>query len=210
MRVFVDEHGDTGLKMTQGSSKFMVVALVIFRDEDSAGKANERIARLREEINKPAGFEFHFKENSHAIREAFFRAIAPLEFRYTGLIADKARLQNAGYTFREAFYRDACGEVFDHAAPLLQNAIVKIDRSGGLKFRQELASFLKKRLNETDQAPPRIREVIVPISKNDSLLQMADMICGAIARSCRAERQNDDTFRKIIAQREIPLRPWPE
>ena len=210
MLVFVDEYGDTGLKMGQGSSAFMAVVLVIFQDAESAEEANARIARLRTEIYKPAGFEFHFKENSHAIREAFFRAVAPLRFHYTGLIADKTRLQSAGYSFGEAFYRDVCGQVFDHAADLLQNASVRIDRSGGFTFRQELASFLKKRLNEPNYASPRIREVSMPMSKNDNLIQMADMICGAIARSIRVERQNDATFRKMIAHREIPMRLWPE
>ena len=177
---------------------------------ERAQAADERIARLRTELGKSPGFEFHFKENSHSIREAFFRAVAPLEFQYTGLIVDKARLQRTGYSFREAFYRDVCGEVFDHAANLLENASVKIDRSGGHSFRQELASFLKRRLNEENQAALRIRKIDMPISKNDSLLQMADMICGAVARSVREERRNDDTFRKIVAHREIPVRRWPE
>jgi len=210
MLVFVDEYGDTGLKIGQGSSEFMAVVLVIFQDAESAQEANERITQLRIELGKAPGFEFHFKENSHSIREAFFRAISPLEFRYTGLIVDKARLKRAGYSFRNAFYRDVCGEVFDHAADMLENASVKIDRSGGRVFRQELASFLKRRLNEVDQEPVRIRKIDMPISKNDNLLQMADMICGAVARSVRAERQNDATFRKIVAHREVPLRLWPE
>ena len=36
MLVFIDESGDTGRKLEKGSSKFFVVALVIFEDHDEA------------------------------------------------------------------------------------------------------------------------------------------------------------------------------
>ncbi|MDP2952974.1 MAG: DUF3800 domain-containing protein [Chloroflexota bacterium] len=37
MLVFVDESGDPGLKLEQGSSTHFVVALVIFEDHDETG-----------------------------------------------------------------------------------------------------------------------------------------------------------------------------
>ncbi|MBC7526997.1 MAG: DUF3800 domain-containing protein [Chthonomonadaceae bacterium] len=209
MLVFVDEYGDTGQKIGQGSSEMMAIILVIFRGTVEAQRADHRIMQLRAELNKPAGFEFHFKDNSNVIREAFFRAIAPLEFEYTGVIVDKTQLQTGSYSSK-TLYRDVCLELLDHASSLLQNASVKIDRSGSLKFRQELASFLKKQVNEANQLVPRIRDISTPASKNDSLLQMADMICGAVTRSVRVERQNDFTYRKIIAHREFPVRLWSE
>ncbi len=36
MLVFIDESGDTGLKIDKGSSKYFVIALVIFEDHEEA------------------------------------------------------------------------------------------------------------------------------------------------------------------------------
>ena len=80
MLVFVDESGDTGFKLGHGSSEIMTVSLVIFDDESIAQEVDNRIVTLRTELHQPLNFEFHFKNNSDTIREAFFRAIAPFDF----------------------------------------------------------------------------------------------------------------------------------
>ena len=47
-------------------------------------------------------------------------------------------------------------------------------------------------------------------SKGNNLLQMADMICGAVARHYRRDRQEATQFYKIIAHRDFAVRVWPE
>lgn len=77
MLVFVDESGDTGLKLDRGSSKFFVVTLVVFEDHDEALACDERIQLLRRELGFSPKTEFHFRTNSRRIRQAFFDAVAP-------------------------------------------------------------------------------------------------------------------------------------
>ncbi|MBD3338866.1 MAG: DUF3800 domain-containing protein [Candidatus Lokiarchaeota archaeon] len=47
MLVFVDESGDSGLKINKGSSKFFIVTLVLFEEDDEANAADQRIDLLR-------------------------------------------------------------------------------------------------------------------------------------------------------------------
>jgi len=62
MLVFVDEAGDPGLKLEQGSSPYFVVALVIFADNDEAEAADARITLLRREMRLDPRFEFRFNK----------------------------------------------------------------------------------------------------------------------------------------------------
>ncbi|MBI3313947.1 MAG: DUF3800 domain-containing protein [Candidatus Omnitrophica bacterium] len=39
MLVFIDESGDSGLKITEGSSRYFSIALVVFEDREEAGSA---------------------------------------------------------------------------------------------------------------------------------------------------------------------------
>ena len=51
MLVFVDESGDAGLKINQGSSPHFVVALVVFEDNEEATVLEQRIQLLRHLIS---------------------------------------------------------------------------------------------------------------------------------------------------------------
>ncbi len=144
MLVFLDESGDTGLKLDGGSSKFFTVAMIVFEDHDEAQDADDRIALLRRELGKPATFEFHFKENGDRVRQAFFEAVVPYNFFYFGFVINKAKLYGPGFHFKESFYKYVCGLIFENAKPHLDNAIVKIDGSGDREFRRQLETYLKK------------------------------------------------------------------
>src|ERR1051326_2533946 len=130
MLAFVDESGDTGLKLGEGSSELFVVTVVIFEDHEEAQAVDDRITLLRRELRLPAGFEFHFKHNSNRVRDALLRAVAPYEFFYLGFAVNKSRLYGVGFKYKGPFYKWVCGTVFENSKPYLDNAIVKIDKSG--------------------------------------------------------------------------------
>lgn len=75
MLVFVDESGDTGLAIDKGSSKYFVVSLVLFEDNEEAEAADQRIELLKKELALPPTFEFHFHDNHPNIRKTFLKAI---------------------------------------------------------------------------------------------------------------------------------------
>jgi len=87
---------------------------------------------------------------------------------------------------------------------------VKIDASGGRKFQRQLASYLKTKVNIREASPQRIRRVTAGDSSRSNLLQLADMVCGAVARSLWEEKANAGDFRKIIKHREISVQVQPE
>jgi hypothetical protein len=167
---FVDESGDTGLKLDRGSSEYFTVAVVYFEDHGEAEAVDERITLLRNELGLPPGFEFHFKNNSNNVRQHFFRAVAPYEFFYLGIALDKRLLSGEGFENRGAFYKFVCGTVFENCKLYLEAATVKIDKSGSREFCLELSSYLKRRIN--DGSFPAVKKVVAQESRNNNLLQM--------------------------------------
>jgi len=77
MLVFVDEAGDVGFKFSKGSSRLLIVTIVLFEDHGEAKNCDLRIDLLRNELQLPKRFEFHFNQNSPKIRKAFLQAVVP-------------------------------------------------------------------------------------------------------------------------------------
>ena len=210
MLIFVDESGDTGLKIGKGSSTLFTVTLVAIPHEETAQALNNRIVLLRQELKLSEAFEFHFKENSDTVRIAFLNAVAPFPFAYTGIIVNKSRI-TSDFAKPKTFHKQVCGLLFDAAKGTLSNANVKIDKTGGHDFRRELAAYLKQQTNpaSSDEAP-RIKAIKMEPSHGNNLLQLADMVCGALHRAHDNGKPQPERFRKIIKHRENAVLYFPE
>jgi uncharacterized protein DUF3800 len=205
MLVFIDESGDPGLNIEAGSSKYFIVALVVFEDNDEALAVDDRISLLRKEQGFPAKFEFHFNKMKPAYRRKFLEAIAHYHFFYFGVVIDKAKLTGS---FQESIYKYACGLLLENAKARLNNAIVVVDGSESKKFRNELKSYLIRRLKD-DSGNCFIKKVRVLDSRTTNLLQLADMVVGAVARSFSGKKDSRE-YRSLIAHREKDVEVCPK
>jgi hypothetical protein len=209
MLIFIDESGDPGLKLEEGSSKFFTVSLVVFEDHDEAVSCDQRIGLLRKELGWDEGSEFHFKRNSDKVRRAFLQAVAPYNFFYYGIVINKdpAKLYGEGFKNKESFYKYACGLVFENAKEKLENTIIVIDKSGNMDFRNQLARYLRRRMNQSKHL---IKKVKMQRSSGNNLLQLADYIAGAVNRSVQDRKKYADEYRKLISHRDIYVQIWPK
>ncbi len=210
MRVFMDESGDVGMDVAHGASTLFTVVLVLFRETEEAQAVDNRTSLLRCELIKSASFEFHFQENSDYIRKKFLEAVSSYDFSYFGFVINKTKFSKESLPTSAAFYQYVCGLIFENAKPYLNKAIVKIDASGGRKFQRQLAAYLKAKINLPDADIRYLDKVSSESSSANNLLQLADMVCGAVARSYRPDKKSPDVFRKIIKHREISVQLFPE
>jgi hypothetical protein len=209
MLVFIDESGDPGLKIGSGSTDYFIVTLVAFEENDEALKTDQRIKLLKHELGFPPHFEFHFTNAKASYREAFLSAVASYGFFYFSIVINKRKLTGEGFKFKESFYKYACGLVFENAKPYLNNATVVIDGSGSREFRRQLGSYLRRRTNDTKGNARVIGKIKIQDSNRNNLLQLADMICGAVARSY-SQKDDAKTYRGLVAHREIYVQLWPK
>lgn len=73
MLIFIDESGDAGFKFEKGSSRYFVVALIIFDDDLDAEETALAIKKYRKSLNKSNQFEFKFNKANKKEREQFLR-----------------------------------------------------------------------------------------------------------------------------------------
>lgn len=208
MLVFVDESGDAGFKFTEGSSTYFVVTLVIFGSNEEAEKLSLRIDVLRNELRLPIDYEFHFFRNNVHIRRALLNVIKGYDFQFFSLVVDKRKLPGTEYQSGSAFYKAFCGAAFGAVKPLLSEANVKFDASGGKALKKELASYIKHKVNEEGREGERIKKISTQDSKSSNLIQVADMVSGAIYRSFQSEGDAGE-YRNIIKHREYSVLQWP-
>ena len=209
MLVFLDESGDPGMKLQQGSSEYFFVTLVIFEDNEEALRADNHIAALREQLRLDASFEFRFNKMNYRLRTRFLREMCGFNFCYYTIALRKGQLTARGFRFSESFYKVACRYVFTNAKTVLRDAVVVIDGSGSRVFQRQLVTYLRRGINPRTPGDSHIRKIKIEDSHRNNLLQLADMVCGALARSYGNKPDAKD-YRTLISRRERHVQTWPK
>lgn len=188
MLVLIDESGDPGFRIAQGSSSHFVVAMVIFQDTRAAERTSLAIGTLREELRiKP---EFKFAKCKHPVRTRFFETVAGFDFSVRAIVVDKAAVQSPHLrTVTECFYNYFLRMLLQHDGGATQGASIKVDGSGDAEFRKALSGYLRIQLREKQIGKFRFVD-----SQSDNLVQLADMCAGAILRAHRNDLRKDPTW----------------
>ena len=209
MLAFIDESGDPGRKLVRGSSRYFVVAVVTFDDNDVAADCDNRISLLRRELGLADNYEFHFSRNSHRVRLSFLQAVTPYAFFYHGFVLNKdpKKLVGEGFKYKESLYKYVCRLVLTNARPYLSETTVVIDRSGARRFQQQLATYLRKHIEERGRQA--IKKVKSERSDSNNLLQLADYVASIVNRRAQGKRGAAEYYRYLAAH-EITLQTWPK
>lgn len=89
MLVFVDESGNTGMKLDRpGTSPFFVVTAVVFEDRDEAALCDQAITRLRESLGWHTSTEFHFNKMSRDLRLRFLAHVVLSQVPWNLIVID--------------------------------------------------------------------------------------------------------------------------
>lgn len=207
MQVYLDESGDSGIK--RDSSEHFIVTLILIED-DFVEALEASIRQLRQELHRPEGFEFHFRDCSDRVRKAFLEAVVRHKFLYFTCVVNKSGYYAEGLPGGREFYRWVCGEVFEQAKPYLLEARITLDEHSERQFVQEMRNHLRWLISKEEAEVAAMRSVRSASSRASDLLQLADMVCGAVARSFRADRDEPDKYRKIIKHRGFSVLTLPE
>lgn len=210
MLAFVDESGDSGRKILQGSSEYFAVSIVTFEDNEDAQECDNRISELRSQLGLSLKYEFHFSHNSKKIREQFLEAVAGYPFFYHtfALNKDPEKLYGPGFDVKESLYKYTTRLTLENAKPYLNNATVIIDESGDRKFRDELALYLRRQIRD-DSGRRLIKKVKTQRSSGNNLLQLADYVVGVSNRYIRGKKEGIELRQKYLSPHEVSLRVWP-
>jgi len=205
---FVDESGDTGFRFDRNSSPYFVVALVLVPNEEEAQRIGRTIEDLKAEMRKPS-MEFHFAKTDDRTRQKFFTAVGEHDFRVIASACNKSSAQSLKDN-HAGLLLAAFGATLEHARDrgLLDACSVKYDESGSNAFQRKLSSSLLAQVNGLDTG--RFLKRCEPQrSAGNNLIQLVDMVCGAIARPYNKPDRESRDLLKIIKHRVYPVHEWP-
>ena len=189
-----DEAGDVSFNFKKGASHYFVPAFIATQ---SADPLRETLADLRKTLGLRETHEFKFHKMASAeIRNQVFSTLAHADFEVWALVVDKTRLPKIFETTESIeIYAHFITELLGIIPPELQkDATLILDEFGSTpNLRTELRRAMIKR-----HMPRLFKRVIVRSSHRESLIQVADLVAGAIMRR---DSQNDSEAFDMIAKK---------
>ena len=202
MLVFLDDSGDPGFKIGKGSTPCFVIALVIFDDNLEAERCAVAIKELRRGLGLSDAYEFRFNGSSKEHRLAFLARVARFGFRVRAIVMDKARIYGVELRrSKESFYRYAIKTVLKYSFGRIRGARLKIDGHGDRTLRRELQAYLRRELKAKPGEPPVIIDLKIVDSRENVLIQLADMVAGTLRRHAEGEKEDRDLYHAAIVRR---------
>lgn len=200
MLVFIDESGDTGFKVQKGSSAHFVISLIIFDDDLEAEETALIIKKFKKRLNKSDRFEFKFNKCDISLRSDFLNLVKNCNFRVRSIVLNKDALYSQNLRKeKELFYNFALRNVLEYNNDTIMNAKIRLDGRGERVFRQQLSLYLRKYLNSKTKKV--IKNLRFRDSKDDVLIQLADMVSGSLRRYYDHATLDYDVYWKIIKKR---------
>ena len=188
MMVFSDASGDPGIGK---GNKYLVFAMVIFPDTASAESTEEAIASLRSQGVYKGEFRFSDLREEPAIKDAFFSTIMPRNFIIRAIIIDTHNTKKYQNLSPPSLYELALSKLLDRVLEQgdLLEARIRIDGVVPPRTKRYLSVHKNKAL---------IKEIEGRNSKEDNLIQLADMVAGAIASSRLPHLPDHDRWFNVL------------
>ena len=173
-----DEAGDASLNFEKGESRYFVVALVGTQDADGLRSVLENL-RKREHYAK--GFEFHFNAlTTKKLREKTLSALQAANFKAWALIVDKTTIPEPLRILDGMdFYLYLVTELIDRIPmKVREKGTLILDEVGSAN----VALVKLKRMLKVRGIQHGFSRVFFRRSRSEDLIQVADLVAGAILR----------------------------
>lgn len=199
--IFIDDSGDPGFK--GATSNHFIMASVVFVDHDAATKANEAISNFRKALGWQDETEFKFRKTNKHIIKQLLNLVYTYDFQVYAVYVDKSDYKQMPPAFsREKLYNRAIKELLSIIP--MDAARIKIDGRSNRGHRMHIASYLRHKINIDNH---KIKTIKHEDSKKDNLIQLADLVAGAINRSLQSNKTDADVYLAIFNKKVAKIQP---
>jgi len=205
MKIYIDESGDPGFKIEEGSSRFFVVALIIFEDPAEESRARTALVNLKKEWQKKDNFEFKFSKMSINERKQVIEVAMFAKFKIRAVVFDKVRMNTLQLEhFKENYYQYAIRSLLEHQDCRIQSSEIRIDTFGETYYRDNLIKYFNKHLCSSEQETHK--HLIFQDSKFNVLIQLADIVAGSLRKSFDNSTDDSQIYRDIFSDYEEDIK----
>jgi Protein of unknown function (DUF3800) len=185
MFVYLDESGDAGFRFTKGSSRFLIVTLLLVDDPIP-------IQAAVDDVRRALGFnpydEFKFNHSDEAVRLRVLRELRRQRFSAQALVVDKTLILRSDLRRQDALYDELVRTILVYASDAILDATLVLDQSVKSRRRQDHLSTLLRQALNTDPQAPRVAHVVYHESHRDNLNRPPTWYRGQFMRDFTVER----------------------
>jgi len=187
--VFVDDSGDTGLKKSN-TTRF-IVAAVLLANQENLIKLTAAINGFRAGLRWDELHEFKFSAVKKSIIKDLIGHIRKFDFESYVVVLDKTKVKNLPPS--ENLYNFTLKELLVRLN--LSNPVIVIDGVYDKKQAQRTRTYLRQALKSNGTAKCKINFVD---SRKDSIVQLADIVAGSVARSYDKSKADRNDCLKLL------------
>jgi len=193
--IIIEDSGDLGVKGSS-TSHFIIIAVVVVGD-DIKDKLITIIDKYRKELGWKDTHEFKFNSTKKSIIEELIIRVRDYKFSAFVRVLDKSKIPVAPEIISGiSLYNYIIKELLVNLN--LNNPYITIDGVGSRKHEQKVRAYLRQNLRAKGIKKSEIKFVD---SRKDSLVQLADIVAGSVARSFSEKRSNTEKFINLFKGR---------
>jgi hypothetical protein len=206
---FIDEYGNPNLEVeTPGVSKFYIVVAVVLQ-EPALAAVREALDAVRKDHFQDGQLKSKTLGSKRGRWVSLLAALSSVDYRFYGLVVDKRAIIRAScLQWQRSFYKNLCGRAYGKLMRHFPSLHVRADRYGDEEFKESFAKYINE--NHRPTLFERGTFEYVP-AKDDVLVQLADVMCGLLARCFDPDRlmSAPEQLLRHVAPKLLLLEEWP-
>lgn len=201
MIIAIDDSGGPGLKPGKGVSSYFAIAAIYFRYDEDAERVRDRIKQLKVKLGWKGKREFKFRKDRPEIKKKFLATVKNEKFVISAVLLEKSKIHKREYYKNSGkLYNTTMLEAIHGLNIQLDKAHIYIDGESGTDYRKKVKTFFRQSLPKG-----AVRELSYENSVDDPLIQLADMVVGAIRYTLEDKKDAND-YIKIIKKHIVSLK----
>jgi hypothetical protein len=199
--IYIDESGNPDVGNLD--PPVFVIAAVVIQSRQNVAGLEQRFQSAFAVIQRPPSHELRSAGLSVAKHARVLRELSLLEYQWAAACFNKAKLTSAGFADPSTFYRYAFQFLIGDLLTVAWQSDLVIDENSTADFQSQLKQYLRRQ--NSGLPVNRLGSVKFSASSKQRLIQLADLVAGAVRRSVKG----DAAPLKEIEHQMIDLQFWP-
>ena len=197
--VILDESGDPGVDGS--STSHFIIAAVIIVSEGEKQELINAVDQYRQKLGWKDTHEFKFNTTKKEIIEGLIEALRDYDFSAYAMVLDKAKIPvTPDIIDSNSLYYYVMKELLVKLD--LKKPHITIDGISSKRHMQRVRAYLRQNLIASGIEKCEIR---FSDSRKDSLIQIADIVAGSVARSYRDDRIEAKKFLRLLGDKIVKV-----
>jgi hypothetical protein len=178
-------------------------------DDTTLSETRAALEAVREEHFQRGPMKSKKLDQDHGRWLRVLASLSQVPFKFYGLVVDKREIdRSSGLQWKRSFYKNLCGRAYGKLMRAYPSLEVRADKYGDEEFKQSFAKYIDE--NHRPDLFNRGRFEFVD-DKADVLVQLADILCGLLARCYDPEKRvaRPVELLEVVKLKVLLIDEWP-